>query len=320
MIRQSLFLPLTALPLVLWGCAGFLPTPQQEWVRLEISRSTRYYLVRGATTGAIFESIDGNRLFDDKARRAVGVTSAQWDIAWEGIETSSGLCSPSMTITLKLIVTLPQHDHLNDLPQDIRTNWQRFAARVAAHEQRHVDIYLEGAKTMKTRMEVIVRKSSSCSELEKEINNLLVSQQAETGRVQDQFHVKDEARIQKDRKPLQDLVDLNRARLATIESEIRGLDQTLNDLKHQVADANNEVSAVKVEMAKFGGSPLHCSQSPLTSRALVLCHQHNRLVESYNAVVGQHNRAVSRHADLVGEYNRVIAITNDLVEALNWTR
>jgi predicted secreted Zn-dependent protease len=53
-----------------------------------------------------------------------------------------------MTITLNLVVTLPQHDQLNELSQDIRTNWQRFAARVAAHEQRHVDIYLNGAKTM----------------------------------------------------------------------------------------------------------------------------------------------------------------------------
>ena len=128
------------------------------------------------------------------------------------------------------LVTLPQHDHLNDLPQDIRTNWQRFAARVAAHEQRHVDIYLEGAKTMKARMEAILRKLSSCSELEKEIHSLSVSQQEKTGRAQDQFHAEDEAKIQNDRKPLEDLIDLNRARLVVIESEIRGLDQTLNEI------------------------------------------------------------------------------------------
>src|SRR3989442_9971211 len=41
---------------------------------------------------------------------------------------------------------LPRHETADDLPADLRDRWERFVARVAAHEQRHVDIYLEGAK------------------------------------------------------------------------------------------------------------------------------------------------------------------------------
>ena len=142
---QARFLPLPVFVLiVLCGCAGL--TPQREWVVLKTSSSTRY----------------------------------EWSIDWRGIETRPALCSPeSMTITLKLVVTLPRHDQLNDLSQDIRTNWQRFAARVAAHEQRHVDIYLDGAKTTKTRMEAILKKWSSCSALENVIRRLWAGQQAE---------------------------------------------------------------------------------------------------------------------------------------------
>src|SRR3989475_6439740 len=85
---------------------------------LKTSSSTRYYSVRGTTTGAIFDDIEKNGLFDTKARRAIGLTSGEWSIDWRGIETRPALCSPeSMTITLKLVVTLPQHDQLNDLSQ-----------------------------------------------------------------------------------------------------------------------------------------------------------------------------------------------------------
>jgi len=54
---------------------------------LKTSSSTRYYSVRGTTTGAIFDDIEKNGLFDTKARRAIGLTSGEWSIDWRGIET-----------------------------------------------------------------------------------------------------------------------------------------------------------------------------------------------------------------------------------------
>ncbi len=322
MITKARFLPLPVFVLiVLWGCAGLPPTPQREWVMLKTSSSTQYYWVRGTTTGAIFDDIERNGLFDVNARRAVGLTSAKWSIDWKGTETRQVFCSPeSMTITLNLVVTLPQHDQLNDLSQDIRTNWQRFAAAVAAHEQRHVDIYLNGAKTMKTRMEAILTKSSSCSELENGIRSIWAGQQAETEKAQDQFHLEDEARFQNDRKPLQGQIDINRTRVTAMNSEIRGLEQTLDDLKRQRDTTHARIDAVKAEMAKSGASPPNCSQSRLTNRIQASCQQYNALVAAYNALVDQYNGVVSRRNNLADEHNRVVAVTNSLIEALNWTR
>jgi len=112
-----------------WGCASRPPTPPREWVVLKTSSSTQYYSVRGTTASAIFDAIDRNGLFDNEARRAVGLTSAEWSIDWKGSETRPGACSAeSMTIALVLVVTLPKHDQLNDLSQSVRTNWQRFAS------------------------------------------------------------------------------------------------------------------------------------------------------------------------------------------------
>ena len=298
-----------------------LPTPLQERVTLTVRSSTRHYSVRGTTPGAIFDSIDRNGLFDNKARRAIGLTSGEMSIDWKGLETRPAFYNPtSMTVTLNLVVTLPQHDQLNELSPDIRTNWQRFAEKVAAHEQRHVDISLNGAKTMTTRMEAIVAKPSSCSELESAIRSVWAAQQAETERAQDEFHLEDEAKIQSDRKPLQVQVDIHQTRLTVINYQIRGLDQTLDDLKRKRATTHAGIDSVKAKMAKSGASLPKCSQARLPRWIEALCQQYNALVAANNALVGQHNGAVVRRNDLTDEHNRVVAVSNGLIEALNWTR
>jgi predicted secreted Zn-dependent protease len=319
---QTRFLPLPVFVLIaLWGCAGLPPTPQREWVMIKTSSSVQYYSVRGTTADAIFDDIKGNGLFDNKGRRAVGLTSGKWSMDWERIETSPAVCRPeSMTILLNLVVTLPQHDQLNDLSQGIRTNWQRFAASVAAHEQRHVDIYLNGAKTMKTRMDAITTKSSSCSELKNVVDSVWASQQAETERAQNEFHLEDEARVQNNRKPLQDQIDINKARLTAISSEFRSLDQTLDDVKRQRDTTHARIGAVEAEMAKSGASPPKCSQARLTSRIQALCEEYKALVAADNALVDQHNGAASRRNNLADEHNRIVAVNNGLIDAYNWTQ
>ena len=288
---------------------------------LKTSSSTQYYSVRGTTAGAIFDAIDRNGLFDNEARRAVGLTSADWSIDWKGVETQRGSCRPeSMTIALALVVTLPKHDQLNDLSQSVRTNWQRFAARVAAHEQRHVDIYLNGAQKMKSRMEGTATRTSPCSELESTVRRIWESQKAEIERAQNEFHLEDEARIREGQKPIQARLDVNQTRLTAINSEIRGLDQTLDNLKRQRDRTRAEIGAVKAELARSGSSLASCPPSRPASGIQALCQRYNGLVAAYNALVEQDNGAVSRRNSIAVEHNRVVAVINDLLEDLNWAR
>ena len=277
------FLPLPVFVLiVLWGCAGLPPTPPRELVILKTNSSTQYYSVRGSTTEAIFDAIERNGLFDSKARRAVGVTAAEQHIDWKGMETHPALCSSEpMTLTLNILITLPRHERPTDLSQDIMTSWQRFAARVAAHEQRHVDIYLDGAKRLKTRMEALLTTTSSCYELKNMIRSISASQQAETEKAQDDFHLEDEAKIRDGRKPLQVQIDINQTRLTAIDSEMRGLDQTLDDLKRQRDTTHAAIDAVQAEMAKSGASLASCSQSRQTSEIQALCQRYNGLVAAH---------------------------------------
>lgn len=287
---------------MLSGCAGLPITSQRETVILKTSSSTQYYSVRGTTTGAIFDDIEKNGLFDNEARRAVGVTAAEWSLDWRGIETRPALCDPEpLTITLKLVMTLPRHDHPNDLAPDTMTKWQRFAARVAAHEQRHVDIYLDGAKMMKTRMEAMLTKTSSCAELETTLRSVLASQMAHTERAQNEFHLEDAARIRNDQNPLRVQIELNQTRLTNINSEISGLDQTVDGLTRQRDKTHAAIDAVKAQMAQSGASLASCSQPRQTSGIQALCRQYNGLAGAYSTLLDQHNRTVFRRNNLVDE-------------------
>ena len=320
--RPARLLPVLIVVLtVVWGCASRAPAPQRERVVLKTASFTRYYAIQGMTTRAIFAEIEKNGLVDSKAHRAVGLTSADWNMDWKGLERQPGICDPRMmTITLDLIVTLPQHKRSNDLPADIAANWRRFAAGVATHEQRHVDIYLSSAMRVRSRMEAILARTASCAELEKAIRGLWTSQQAEIEKAQDQFHAEEEAKSQDDRKPLQAQIDLNQNRLAALGAELKTVDQTLDTLKSKSDATQAELKAVQAEMSKAGTSPAGCAQSGLSRRIQGLCQQYTVLVAAYNTLVEQHNGAVARRNSVVDEHNRVVTITNTLVDALNWTR
>jgi predicted secreted Zn-dependent protease len=185
-------------------------------VVLETSVSTEHYPVRGTTAAAIFEEIDKNGLVEKTGQPAMGLTTVAWKLA------SDGPCNaPSLTITATLLVTLPRHEQPDVLAPDVRGHWERFAARVAAHEQRHVDIFLEGAQAMRASMETLRAKRMSCAEIEKAVDEIWAHGQATIDRAQTQFHVEDTAKSKAARGPLQADLEVNRARLAALEGEMR---------------------------------------------------------------------------------------------------
>src|SRR5207245_7693676 len=126
--------------------------------------------------------------------------------------------------------------------------------------------------------------------------------------------------LQKTQTPLQALVNLKQTPLTAINSEIRGLDQTLDNLKRQRDRTRAEIGAVKAELARSGSSLASCPQSRPPSGIQTLCQQYNGLVAAYNALVEEDNGAVSRRNSLAVEHNPVVAVINELLEDLNWAR
>ena len=310
---------LLALPLVVAGCAGLQPAAR-EWVKLRTSTSTQYYMVRGNTTRAIFDAIDSNGLSDGKGRRAVGLTVVHWNLGGALQSGPSSCDTASVTIALDLSVTLPQLDQRDGLSPDLEAKWQRFAARVAAHEQRHVDIYLDGAKRMKRRLEVALARLSSCAALQTTIQDIWRSQQAETEEDQERFHLDDDARLQTDRTPLQSRIDANRARLTGLESAARAADLDLEGLTRQMNATSAQMEAVATEMRQSAGASFNCAHPRPSSHLQTLCQRYESLATAHRTLVERYNALVERRRLLGDEHTRLVETTNDLIEVFNWTR
>lgn len=201
------------LSLGVFGCSSPAPKPP---VIVNTATSTQYYAVQGMSASAIFDEIDRTNLVEKSGQRAIGLTAADWKLS------SDGPCNaPALTVTLTLVVTLPRHELPDVLVGDVRRHWERFAARVAEHEQRHVDIFLEGAKALKAGMDAALAKASSCTDIEKAVETVWAREQAAVERAQEKFHVEDTAKNQSERGPLQSQLDGNRTRLATLEAELK---------------------------------------------------------------------------------------------------
>jgi predicted secreted Zn-dependent protease len=260
----------------LTACSSPPPAPPRQPVEVETSVSTRHYPVRATTAATIFAAIDANGLVDKSGQRAVGVTSVQWKLISGDVDARAVPCVfPSLTVMLDLVVMLPRHETPDDLPADLRDRWERFVARVAAHEQRHVDIYLEGAKAMKARLEA-TRTAVSCADLEKAIDVEWRAQQADLERAQTEFHTADETTARSEREALQARLDGTRARLEPVDAEIRRLDTELADLRRQV-DA--------------GRADLVAQHNALAGRRGSLAEEHNRLVADTNGLIDALNWA-----------------------------
>jgi predicted secreted Zn-dependent protease len=258
------------------ACSSPPPAPPRQPVGVETSVSTRHYPVRGTTTAAMFAAIDANGLVDTSGRRAAGVTSAQWKLTSGDVDVRAVPCVfPSLTVMLDLVVILPRHETPDDLPADLRGRWERFVARVAAHEQRHVDIYLEGAKAMKARLEA-TRTAVSCADVEKAIDAEWRAQQADIERTQDEFHAVDEATARNEREALHARLDDARARLEPVHAEMRDLDTELAELRRQI-DA--------------GRADLVAQHNALAGRRGALAEEHNRLVADANGLIDALNWA-----------------------------
>jgi len=258
------------------ACSSPPPAPPQQPAVVETSVSTRYYPVRGTTTAAIFAAIDANGLADTRGQRAVGVTSAEWKLTSGDVDVRAVPCVfPSLTVRLDLVVTLPRHEAPEVLPAELRDRWERFAARVGAHEQRHVDIYLDGAKAMKERLEG-TRTTVSCADLEKAIDAAWRAQQADIERAQTEFHGADESTARSEREALQARLDSTRARLEPAEADIRRLDAELAELRRQV-DA--------------GRADLVAQHNALAGRRRGVVEEYNQLVADTNGLIDALNWA-----------------------------
>jgi predicted secreted Zn-dependent protease len=284
------------------------------------STANQTYAVYGATTEEILAYIGSYGPLDDQGQRATGLTETNWTLTWDNNHDQRACAIVSMTIKLDIKVTLPALDRPERLPADLRASWTGFAAAIAAHEQRHVDIALGGASNLKDTMASIAG-SSSCAALESEVNTAWSAEQARTATAQNQFHAQDQARVGAVRDPIKAQIDGNRARIESLKTTIATLDGSLRELSAQMDTLSNNVSSLKSQLASIDAQYPNPPLPPGVSQQYdSLRQQYNALVPAYNALVDNYNSTLTRRNAAADESESLRIATNNLVDKFNWTR
>jgi predicted secreted Zn-dependent protease len=289
-------------------------------IRLMTSTSNQTYAVYGASTEEILSYIGSYGPVDDQGQRATGLTETNWSLTWDNNHDQRACSIVSMAIKLEIKVTLPALDHPERLPADLQASWTGFAAAIAAHEQRHVDIALAGAASLKDTMSSIA-PTTSCPALESEVNSAWSAEQARTAAAQNQFHAQDQARIAAVRDPIKAQIDGNRTRIESLKTTIASLDGSLAQLSGQMDTLSNNVNALKSQLsaieAQYPNQAVPAGANPQYDS---LRQQYNGLVPAYNALVENYNSTLTRRNAAADESESLRVATNNLVDRFNWTR
>ena len=294
--------------------ATALPTPA---ITVETTVETEYYTVLGSSTQEILSYIKEHGPIDGTGARASGLTRAEWSLEWSRTSNESSCRIRTMTILMDLVIVLPDLD-ITALATGLHESWATYAENIAIHEQRHVDIYVVGAQTLKDRMEGLTAQPN-CSLLEAQVTGVWEEQRAQTNAEQDQFHAQEDARIESARRPFRDQIDLNNARLADLLYAIDALDAQIDTLDDQIETAAPQVEglslALKAIEEEYKGRSLpddvRQQYESLRSQYIALLPAYNMLVNEYNAAVTERNQLAAQHGALTAE-------TNALIETYNW--
>jgi predicted secreted Zn-dependent protease len=291
--------------------------PEDSGIELDPSLETTYYQVEGTTTETIFSHIERNGPTDGEGERGSGLTSVVWGYEWQG-GPEVGACEiRSMTIKAEMVVTLPQHANPDSLPADIREDWDAYAQSVAVHEQTHVDIYEDGAGSIRERMLAIGSKRT-CDELEAEIKLVWDEEQAGINARQAEFHQLEFDRLAQQRAPIAAQIDANRAKIDSLAGEIRTLDGVVVALRNELDSLSAELDGVDDQIKAVNES--NESSQDKQAKLVVLVQQRNALQVRHNSAVDEHNAALAQREPLVTQRNQLINETNQLVDEFNWTR
>ncbi|MGE0056902.1 MAG: DUF922 domain-containing protein [Dehalococcoidia bacterium] len=287
---------------------------------LDTNTSTKYYNVTGTTTVDIFDSIDRNGPRNDKNEKGSGLTAASWAYRWQPQNSPDGCIIASMTITLEIVVTLPKHASESSLNASLASKWKQFAASVDRHEQTHVDINLAGAKTIREKM-ASIRSAASCDALSKQVDSLWNNEQQTIENAQNTFHAQEDARIADLRRPLQSQIDVNRARIATLATQIQGLDSSLATMNADLTNVSNQLDALKGQIdAILAKYPTGNLPSEVFTEYEDLRRLYNALAPNFNQLVSQYNSAIAMRNQVADEHDKLVDATNVLVDQFNWAR
>ena len=292
---------------------------ESQGIKLETGQATSYYDVQGLTTEDIFRYIEQNGPTLEDGTRGSGITSVVWAYDWTGSQDGGGCKIDSMTIHVDIAVLLPRHANEEALPASLRKNWESYEGGVAVHEQRHVDIYLDGAEDIKSLMSEIGRQKD-CRALETKVETVWSDEQNRINGLQQAFHHEEDLRLAAKRQPLEAQIQTNRTKLNGLQSQITSLERRISSLKSELNSLDAQLDSVEAQIEQISDQFPGVLPDTVRTRLEDLVIQRNELLGSYNTRVDAHNDALADRTKLTDEYEPLLTTTNALVDQFNWTR
>ncbi|PZC46636.1 MAG: putative secreted Zn-dependent protease [Chloroflexi bacterium] len=290
-------------------------------VNISTSFETVYYTVNGQTTEEIFDSVRTNGPEAEVAdgHFAAGLTENAVSFQY-AFQDGPGYCQiESVNISLDLTVTLPRHAAESSLSAIQSGHWRDFEARIAVHEQRHVDIHLQRIAIFKTHVESLPVRAADCNTLENTLTLAWRDEKVINDQAQDAFHQEEALESEAVRTPLLNQISQHLAERDRLQVEIDSVSLELERLRSEITNLGQQTQPLTERIAD-----IQAAYPDLTLPPDVFT-EYSALQDSYNAINDQRdflvdrlNSLVNQHNKNVAEFNRLTALANTLTEDLNW--
>jgi predicted secreted Zn-dependent protease len=165
-------------------------------VTVTVERKT--FLVQGCTEGEL--AIAAVKNIPDSAKKntpglrwdgdALGLTVQSLSYEWSLDAKGSSCMIASASIVIAIVVHIPEATTREGMSSVESKKWDLLVSKIKTHEQRHVDIFLQGAKSLPQALEA-VRVSSKCGDVDKSIQAAMKKIATETDRRNKNFDVQD---------------------------------------------------------------------------------------------------------------------------------
>jgi predicted secreted Zn-dependent protease len=299
------------------GCGAEVPLADDR-IELSVGVETTHFRVIGSTTDDIFNSLRLSSLPTTEGSKAVGLTTSNLTYDWEPVERRGGKCAiGSMSLLFSLRMILPEHAQASLLTPTLSGRWANFARDVQAHEQRHVDIYAEGAEAMRAAM-LAIPAQSSCEGLEREIDRVWTGERLRINGLQERFHLEDGARLDAAQAPLLARINTERAKIEGLKVEVDRLDRQISAYDSPGDSYVRRIDSLKAEMRAIETAHPMGAPASVVSHYNSLVSRHNDLVRDYNAMLGAVDRLIDARNALAGQHDGLIAALEPLIEDLKW--
>jgi chromosome segregation ATPase len=218
-----------------------------------------------------------------------------------------------------VVVTLPRHERFGSLTEEQQARWQDYERRVAAHEQRHVDIFSEVIAAAKVGVESLSDRFSDCGRLDREANELWDAAFERDAALQDDFHRGEAGRSADLRAPLEAAIAENESRLALLNARLEGWSEELAELEARIVslDSGLEPYVTEMDAIRLEYPDLTLSQDVFEEYGR-LYSESTVLNDERNAVAAQHGELVEGYNGSSDEFNSINSRNNELIEELNW--